>query len=74
MKNYNFTQVQKALENKGFYPYKSFGNDTEVTTVFKQSSSTDFSIEMVTVEEWVQDGSCTIEGLCPSKSGKQQFA
>tara|TARA_R110000824_G_scaffold226135_3_gene413842 strand:+ start:197 stop:421 length:225 start_codon:yes stop_codon:yes gene_type:complete len=74
MKNYNFTQVRKALENKGFAPYKSFGNDRESTTMFKKSSGTQLGVELATVEIWIEDGTCTIDGLCPSKWGKQQFA
>ena len=32
MKTFNFTQVKRALENKGFSATKSFSSDTEYTT------------------------------------------
>jgi len=74
MKNYNFTQVRKALENKGFAPYRGFGNEWESTIIFKKSSGTQLGKELATVEIWEEDGTCTIDGLCPFKWGKQQFA
>ena len=74
MKTYNFTQVQRALENKGFRASKSFSSETEYTTIFEKSSGTQYGFEYANVEEWIEDGTCTIDGLCPSKWGEQQFA
>ena len=74
MKSYNFTQVQKALKNKGFNPFRSFGGDTEITTIFEKTGNSQFSTETAIVEEWIENGICTIDGLCPSKWGKQQFS
>jgi hypothetical protein len=74
MKNYNFTQVRKALENKGFAPSRSFGNESESTTIFEKSDDTQYGFECATVQEWIEDGTCTINGLNPSEWGKQQFA
>jgi hypothetical protein len=74
MKTYNFTQVKRALESKGFRAVKSFSSDTEYTTIFEKSSGTQYGFEIANVEEWIEDGVCTIDGLCPSKWGEQQFA
>tara|TARA_R110001606_G_scaffold216608_1_gene364517 strand:- start:253 stop:477 length:225 start_codon:yes stop_codon:yes gene_type:complete len=73
MKSYNFTQVKRALENKGFSATKSFSSDTEYTTIFEKSSDVQYSFEIANVEEWIENGVCTIDGLCPSKWGQQQF-
>jgi len=70
MKTYNFTQVRKALENNGFVPKQSFGNETESTTIFEKSSGTQYGFECATVEEWIEDGTCTIDGMCPKEWGK----
>ena len=74
MKKYNFTQVKRALENKGFRATRSFSSDTEYTTIFEKSSGVQYGFEIANVEEWIENGVCTIDGLCPSKWGKQQFA
>ena len=73
MKTYNFNQVRNALENKGFIPTKTFGNESEVTTIFEKSSGTQFGLSFANVEEWLEDGTCTIDGLCPIKWGKQEL-
>jgi len=73
MKNYNFKQVESALANRGFQPTKSFGGDTECLTIFEKSSGTQHGLEIANVEEWLEDGSCTIDGLCPSEWGKQKL-
>ena len=72
MKEYTFNQVRKALENKGFQPERSFSSDTDYTTIFEKSNGSN-SYECAIVEEWIADGTCTIDGLNPSKWGKQQF-
>jgi hypothetical protein len=74
MKTFNFTQVKRALENKGFNAAKSFSSDTEYITVFEKSSGIQGSFEIANVEQWIEDGVCTIDGMCPSKWGQQQFA
>ena len=65
MKEYNFKQVRKALENKGFAPSGGFSNNTEHTTIFEKSSGTQHGLEFVNVEEWIEDGTCTINGKNP---------
>ena len=71
MKNYKFNQVRKALENRGFYPVRGFGDEWSVTTVFEKSSGTQFGFEFVQVEEWLmENGKCTIDGLNPKKWAK----
>ena len=74
MKNYNFTQVRKALEKKNYAPAQSYSSDTEYTTVFEKQGLPSHSTEYVYVVEWKEDGTCTIDSLCPSKWGKQKFA
>ena len=74
MKTFNFTQVKTALENKGFIAARSFSSDTEYTTIFEKSSGVQYGFEIANVEEWIENGVCTIDGLCPSKWGEQQFA
>ncbi len=71
MKNYNFKQVRIALERIGFRPSSSFGNESECTTIFEKSSGTRYGVEFANVEEWLEDGTCTINGLCPSEWGKK---
>jgi len=71
MKNYTFNQVRKALENKEFQPTRSFGDEMIVTTFFQKSDGTQFGVECATVEEWLEDGTCTIDGLNPKEWGKQ---
>ena len=73
MKIYNINQVAKALENKGFRSIKSFGNESECTYIFEKSNSTTYGCEFANVEEWIEDGSCTIDGLCPKEWGKKQL-
>ena len=73
MKTFNFTQVKRALENKGFSATKSFSSDTEYTTIFEKSSDVQYGFEIANVEEWIENGVCTIDGLCPSKWGQQQY-
>jgi len=70
MKKYNFKQVKISLESIGFKPSKSFGDESECTTIFDKSSGTQYGIECVNVEEWLEDGTCTIDGLCPAEWGK----
>jgi len=74
MKNYNFKQVKKALENKGFKPVRSFSSDTEHMTIFEKSSGTQYGLEIANVEDWIEDGTCTIDGLNPCDWGMRQFA
>jgi len=74
MKNYNFKQVRKALENKNYAPHQSFSSDTEYTTVFEKQGLPAHSAEYVYVEEWIEDGTCTIDGLNPCDWGMRQFA
>ena len=73
MKNYSFKQIKKALEHRGFKASKSFGNESECTTIFEKSSGTQYGIECANVEEWLEDGTCTIDGLCPVEWGKTQL-
>ena len=74
MKNYNFTQVRKALEKKNYAPDQSYSSDTEYTTVFEKQGLPSHSTEYVYVEEWKEDGTCKIDGMCPNEWGKQKFA
>lgn len=74
MKKYSFNKVRIALERRGYVALKSFGNECECTTIFEKSSGTQYGIECATVEEWLEDGSCTISGLCPSEWGKINLA
>ena len=71
MKNYTFNQVRKALENKGFQPSRSFGDEFWSTTLFEKSSGTQFGLEFATVEEHLKNGVCTIDGLNPKEWGNQ---
>tara|TARA_R110000822_G_C15038237_1_gene465010 strand:- start:69 stop:293 length:225 start_codon:yes stop_codon:yes gene_type:complete len=73
MRNYSFNQVRIALERRGFKPSKSFGNESECTTIFERSSGTQYGIEYATVEEWLEDGTCTIGGLSPFEWGQTQL-
>ena len=70
MKNYSFKQVRISLERRGFKASKSFGNESECTTIFEKSDGTQYGIEFANVEEWLEDGTCTIDGLCPFEWGK----
>ena len=69
-KKYNFTQVRKALENNGFAPSKSFGDETSATTIFEKPNGTSYGFELATVEECIEEGTCTIDGLCPKEWGR----
>lgn len=73
MENFNLNQVSKSLMNHGFKPTRSFGNDIEATYLFEKSSSTEFGVECATVEEWVENGSCTIDGLHPKEWAKNNL-
>jgi|TARA_R110000824_G_scaffold100698_1_gene239349 hypothetical protein len=70
-KKYNFTQVNKALQNKNYAPQQSFSSDTEWTTCFKKQGLPSHSTEYVYVEESKEDGTCTIDGLCPKEWGRK---
>ena len=74
MREYNFNQVRKALEIKGFEPTRGFSSETEYTTIFERSSGTQCGLEFATVDEWIEDHTCTINGLNPFEWGKQQFS
>tara|TARA_B100000963_G_scaffold355583_1_gene374095 strand:+ start:736 stop:957 length:222 start_codon:yes stop_codon:yes gene_type:complete len=70
MKKYNFKQVQKSLESIGFKPSRSFGDEFECLTIFERSTGTQYGWEFANVEECLEDGTCTINGLCPAEWGK----
>jgi hypothetical protein len=73
MKTYNFTQVRKALENNNYAPQQSFSSDTEYTTVFEKQGLPTHSTEYVYVIEWIEDGTCTIDGICPKEWSKNNI-
>ena len=64
MKNYSFDKVREALENKGFAPDGSFGNEMDgfMTTFTKESDTGGFVI--ANVEEF--EGEVTIDGKRPT--------
>lgn len=64
MKAYTFSQVRKALENKGFEPGRCFGNEvTGFTTFFEKKTDTG-GHQFATVEERFDE--VTIDGKHPT--------
>ena len=50
--------------NKGYRPDRSFGDETQNTYFYSKESDTSGS-ECATIEEWIESGVCTIDGLNP---------
>ena len=70
-KKYNFAQVNKALENKNYAPQQSINDDYYWITCYEKQGLPDWSTEYVYVHEDKEDGTCTIDGLCPKEWGKR---
>jgi len=73
MKNFNFKQVRKALNNKGFSIMNSYGDEFWSTYFFEKSSGTEYGLIIATVEECNDSGECTIDALNPIEWGKQNL-
>mgnify|MGYP003651161796 CR=1 FL=1 len=72
-KEYKFAQVRKALDNHGFEPTRNILDESWCTTFFEKSSGTQYGSEFATVEEWLKDGTCTINGICPKAWGENNL-